>query len=161
MTGMIRADVQSATHVELADGTVKKIASKWGIDENGHLAKPSAGGFGVVTDDGERVPMMAAKSYWQAGDRMTDISEDREHREVWFIYSPSNEPWGNLRIATFTKAINSPHLELVVIHNESDKRRIGVRVWNDIVQSEHWFKVRQIEVPSAADVMAASLKELQ
>lgn len=86
------------------------------------------------------------------------VNEAIEFREVWFIYSPVNKPWGNLRIATFTKARNSPH-QLVVIHNEIDKNRIGVRVWQDIVQSELWFKVRQIEVPSAADVIAASLKE--
>ena len=92
---------------------------------------------------------------------MTDITEDTDHREVWFIYSPLNKPWGNLRIATFTKECNSPHLELVVIHNETDRDRIGVRVWQDIVQSESWFKVRRIEVPSVADVMTASLRELQ
>ena len=92
---------------------------------------------------------------------MTDIREATEFREVWFIYSPVNKPWGNLRIATFTKACNAPFLELVVIHNESDRDRIGVRVWDDIVQSELWFKVRKVEVPTAADVMAASLKELR
>jgi hypothetical protein len=81
-----------------------------------------------------------------------------EHREVWFIYSPVNAPWGNLRIATFTKAVNAPHLDLVVIHNDYGPR-LGVRVWDDIVKTELWFKVRQIEVPSAADVMAASLRE--
>jgi len=64
MKGMTRTDVQSATHVELVGGTVKKIASKWGIDERGHLAGPKAGGFGVVTDDGDHIDMMAAKAYW-------------------------------------------------------------------------------------------------
>jgi hypothetical protein len=89
---------------------------------------------------------------------MTEISEDVEHREVWFIYSPSNQSWGNLRIATFTKPRNDPNLDLVVIHNEIGNR-VGVRVWQDIVKSEHWFKVRKIEVPTAADVIEASLKE--
>jgi hypothetical protein len=92
---------------------------------------------------------------------MTDISEDIEDREVWFIYSPVNKPWGNLRIATFSKARNAPYLDLVVIHNEVDERRLGVRVWQDIMRSEQWFKVRRIELPSAADVMAASLQELR
>jgi hypothetical protein len=90
---------------------------------------------------------------------MTDINEDSDHREVWFIYSPMEASWGNLRIATFTKARNAPYLDLVVIHNEI-QNRMGVRVWDDIVQSEGWFKVRKIEVPTAADVMAASLKAL-
>ena len=92
---------------------------------------------------------------------MTDIGAIIEHREVWFIYSPLKEPWANLRIATFTKAINPPHHDLVVILNETDKNRIGVRVWDDIQETELWFKVRQIEVPSAADVMMASMKELE
>ena len=90
---------------------------------------------------------------------MTDIREATEFREVWFIFSPVKKPWANLRIATFTKACNAPFLELVVIHNEL-KDRMGVRVWDDIVQSEHWVKVRQIEVPTAADVMAAVEREL-
>ena len=86
------------------------------------------------------------------------MDEDGEHREVWFIYSPMKAPWANLRIATFTKAINPPHHDLVVIHNDYGPR-LGVRVWDDIVKSELWFKVRRIELPSAADVMAASLRE--
>ena len=91
---------------------------------------------------------------------MTDISDAIDFREVWFIYSPVKKPWGNLRIATFTKACNEPFLELVVIHNEVDKDRFGVRVWEDIMESEQWIKVRQIKVPDAAEVMAASLKAL-
>lgn len=89
-----------------------------------------------------------------------NIHEATEFREVWFIFSPVDKPWANLRIATFTKACNSPFLNLVVIHNELDKNRVGVRVWQDIVQSEHWVKVRRIEVPTAADVMAAVEREL-
>ena len=85
-------------------------------------------------------------------------SEDIEHREVWFIYSPLNKPWANLRIATFTKTFNVPHIELVVIHNETQSDRPGVRVWLDIVKSEGWFKVRRIEVPTTADVMEAAVK---
>ena len=83
------------------------------------------------------------------------VREAGEFRELWFIYSPVAAPWANLRIATFTKAINAPHLDLVVIHNETDKRRIGVRVWDDIVEYEHWIKVRQIDVPTADEVKAA------
>jgi len=89
---------------------------------------------------------------------MTTFDVTEEVREVWFIYSPRNEPWANLRIATFTRANNDPHLELVVIHNEGDRHRLGVRVWQDIVKTELWFKVRKIEVPTTAEVMAASLQ---
>lgn len=59
---MREVDVQEATHVKV-EGRIEKIASKWGIGENGHLAKPSDGGFGVITVDGERVDMFDAQLY--------------------------------------------------------------------------------------------------
>jgi hypothetical protein len=36
--------------------------------------------------------------------------------------------------------------------------RLGVRVWDDIVESEGWFKVRPIEIPTPTEVMAASIR---
>ncbi len=56
-------DVREATHVKTMSGRVEKIASRWGIDSEGHLAKPSEGGFGVITESGEQVGMWSAKSY--------------------------------------------------------------------------------------------------
>jgi hypothetical protein len=82
------------------------------------------------------------------------VREAGEFRELWFIYSPVAAPWANLRVATFSKAINPPHLDLVVIHNEWGPR-LGMRVWDDIVKSEYWIKVRQIDVPSSDEVKAA------
>lgn len=61
---MTQVDVREATHVKVGD-QMHKIASKWGIDADGRLAKPSAGGFGVVTESGERVDMFTASSYWR------------------------------------------------------------------------------------------------
>jgi hypothetical protein len=58
------ADVRVATHVKVGD-TMHKIVAKWGIDLGGHLAKPSDGGFGVVTESGERIGMFDASSYWR------------------------------------------------------------------------------------------------
>ncbi|MEK7520160.1 MAG: hypothetical protein AAB581_02900 [Patescibacteria group bacterium] len=55
--------VGEATHVKLRSGEIEKIVSKWGIDERGHFAKPSEGGFGVVTESGKRVGMWDAHSY--------------------------------------------------------------------------------------------------
>jgi len=52
---MQSCDVRSATHVKVKDGTIQRIVSKWGIDEEGHLARNRDGGFGVVTEDGLRV----------------------------------------------------------------------------------------------------------
>lgn len=86
------------------------------------------------------------------------INEDKEHREVWFIYSPRQASWANIRIATFTKAVNAPHLELVVIHNEVGPRA-GIRIWDDIRRSELWFKVKRIELPTFSDVMRAAMAD--
>lgn len=55
-------DVREATHVKVG-GRVERIVSKWGINDKGHLAKPSEGGFGVVTESGRRVSMWEAQSY--------------------------------------------------------------------------------------------------
>lgn len=60
---MKSVDVREATHVKTTSGRVEKIASTWGIDSKGYLAKPSEGGFGVVTESGERVGMWSARSY--------------------------------------------------------------------------------------------------
>lgn len=55
-------DVREATHVKV-DGRIEKIASKWGIDSNGRFAKASEGGFGVITENGQRVDMWHAQLY--------------------------------------------------------------------------------------------------
>ena len=55
-----RVDVREATHVRLRGGRVEKIVSKWGIKSDGSFEK---GGFGVVTESGERVSMYDAHSY--------------------------------------------------------------------------------------------------
>ena len=62
MTGQRWRD---ATHVKLADGSIEKIESNWGIGEDGRLAKMSNGGFGVVTVTGRRVGMLEAHSYFK------------------------------------------------------------------------------------------------
>ncbi len=61
---MKNLSVREATHVKVG-GRIEKIASKWGIDNSGHLAKPSEGGFGVVTESGHRVDMYKAQAYFR------------------------------------------------------------------------------------------------
>ena len=56
--------VVEATHVKV-NGQIKRIGSKWGINEKGGVAKPSEGGFGVITEDGQRVGMFEAQSYFK------------------------------------------------------------------------------------------------
>jgi len=53
--------------VKTTDGRMLKIESIWGVGENGRLAKPSEGGFGVKTEKGD-VSMWEASSYFKAED---------------------------------------------------------------------------------------------
>jgi hypothetical protein len=64
-------NVKDATHVKVR-GQVVKIASTWGLDSSGRPAKPSEGGFGVVTETGEQVSMWSAQQYLRdAGEKPT------------------------------------------------------------------------------------------
>ncbi|MCK1670331.1 hypothetical protein [Bradyrhizobium sp. 150] len=79
-----------------------------------------------------------------------------DFHEVWWIYSPINgKEWAGLRIAHFRKTTNG--VLICTIANEIDPRRIGVRVWEDIQQSELWYKVKQVPIPNLVEVMAAAL----
>jgi len=70
---MQSCDVRSATHVKVKDGTIQRIVSKWGIDEEGHLARNRDGGFGVVTEDGLRVSMWEAYGYFHVVEATTEF----------------------------------------------------------------------------------------
>jgi hypothetical protein len=78
---MKQCDVRDATRVS-RDGIERlKIASKWGIRPDGRLAPPSQGGFGVFTEDGERISMMEAHSYWRE-DESAPVKRARVRRIV-------------------------------------------------------------------------------
>lgn len=66
---MKQADIRDATFVKFGnaiDGYLtERIKSKWGVAENGTLAKPSEGGFGCITESGDRIDMFSAHSYWK------------------------------------------------------------------------------------------------
>lgn len=75
--------------------------------------------------------------------------------EVWWIYSPVNgAPWAGLRIAFFHRTADG--VEIAVICSEPPDRA-GPRIWGDIMKREHWYKVKQIPIPSTADVLAGAL----
>lgn len=79
-----------------------------------------------------------------------------DFHEVWWIYSPVNgREWAGLRIAHFRKTVSGELV--VVIQGEIDQRRFGMRVWQDIQQSECWYKVKQIPIPSLVEIMASAL----
>jgi hypothetical protein len=61
---MKECNFKEATHVKNPRGQIKKIKSKWGIRTDGSLSKPSEGGFGCTTEDGEVVDMYSAKLYF-------------------------------------------------------------------------------------------------
>lgn len=54
--------VYEATHVVPLQGPKERIVSTWGIVGR-HLAPPSEGGFGVVTESGRRITMWEARYY--------------------------------------------------------------------------------------------------
>jgi hypothetical protein len=60
---MNECSILKATHVQYK-GKVYRIASKWGISAASGLAKPSNGGFGCITDTGERISMWEAERYF-------------------------------------------------------------------------------------------------
>jgi hypothetical protein len=80
---------------------------------------------------------------------MTTIGESE--RELWFIYSPADEPWAGLRVATFVKTIGSIGFDVVIIHNELPER-LGPRIWDDIVEREQWRKVKVIEIRTMSEI---------
>lgn len=81
-----------------------------------------------------------------------------DFHEVWWIYSPINGvTWSGLRIAHFRKSANGEML--VFITGEADARRIGPRIWRDIIRTELWYRVSQIPVPSFAEVMRAAISD--
>ena len=61
---MNKCNVTEATHVKIF-GVIRRIVEKWGISPHGHLAKPSEGGFGVVTEDGLCVGMWQVEAYYK------------------------------------------------------------------------------------------------
>jgi len=61
---MRECDIKDATHVKIRSGQIERIESKWGISDEGQLAKPSEGGFGVITESGESVSMWEALAYY-------------------------------------------------------------------------------------------------
>jgi hypothetical protein len=56
--------IKEATHVKVG-GRIEKIQSKYGVGQDGRLAPPSEGGFGVKTENGTNVSMWQAQSYLQ------------------------------------------------------------------------------------------------
>lgn len=78
---------------------------------------------------------------------------DEDFHEIWWIYSPSTEEWGGLRIAHFRKTMND--VMVVIINGEVDRRRVGLRIWIDIEGREGWVKVAQIIPPTKTNIQAA------
>lgn len=79
-----------------------------------------------------------------------------EFHEVWWIYSPMNgREWAGLRVGHFRKTVSGDLI--VYIAGEIDQRRIGMRIWSSIQQTELWYRVKQIPIPSLIEIMAAAI----
>jgi hypothetical protein len=71
-------DIYDATHV-LYRGKMHRVARKWGIGANGRFAKPSEGGFGCITDTGERIDMYQAERYYYE-------PPEKPFMSLWTVY---------------------------------------------------------------------------
>ncbi len=67
-----KAEMENATIQDMVPGDFVKyqdklleIKSIWGVSPEGWLAKPSEGGFGVVTTDGQTITMWQAQAYYK------------------------------------------------------------------------------------------------
>lgn len=83
---------------------------------------------------------------------MNAMYDFQEFHEIWWLYSTEDAPWAGLRIAHFRKTVNG---ELIVLITGESLERAGLRIWADIEQREHWYKVAQIAVPTADQVRLA------
>ena len=77
---MVDCDVTEATHVQVG-GQIYEIAEKWGVGPDNKLAKPSTGGYGVVTKCGRRVGMWEAQRYY-VGDRQAELNKAAENAKL-------------------------------------------------------------------------------
>jgi hypothetical protein len=75
---MNECNILEATHV-FYKGKMHRIVSKWGISVANRLAKPSEGGFGCITDTGERISMWDAERYFRE-------PQEEPFMSVWTIY---------------------------------------------------------------------------
>jgi len=60
-------DMEPGDYVKGIEGSFFKIKSIYGVN-NGRVAKPSEGGFGIITEDGRNISMWQAGSYHKAKD---------------------------------------------------------------------------------------------
>lgn len=76
-------------------------------------------------------------------------------KQFWWIFSPSKEEWGGIRFAAFLHTMNGK--EICHITGEYDRDRIGIRLWDHISKTEGWIKVKQVMVPTKAELQLAIL----
>jgi hypothetical protein len=88
---------------------------------------------------------------------VNDTIPASEFHEIWWIYSPMvRQEWAGLRIAHFRKTMNGTLF--CIIQGEIDQRRVGMRIWEDIERSELWYKVKQIPIPSLAEIAGSAMQ---
>ena len=69
------SSILDAQYILTKNRVVHRIIAKWGISEDGRLAKPSEGGFGCITEEAILVDMWHALAYYK------DLQEALDARE--------------------------------------------------------------------------------
>jgi hypothetical protein len=121
--GRVASSVIGATHVKV-DGQIEAIAGTWGIGADGALAKPSEGGFGVITASGRRVGMMEAEGYLTTTE--ADLL-DEQAAELLAAVSREPERVIELRLRRVEQ------FALVSILVEYSRSKDATRTWEQIV----------------------------
>jgi hypothetical protein len=80
-------------------------------------------------------------------------ASNEDLQEFWWIFSPSEEEWGGLRLAAFRKASTGPIFFLIA--NELPQRT-GLRDWESVSEREGWRKVMRVPMPTQEDIASAS-----
>lgn len=85
--------------------------------------------------------------------REDEVQANLAFHEIWWIYSEGPDEWTGLRIAHFSKTTKGDML--VAITGEADRRRFGLRIWDDVKVREGWHKVLQITPPTREQIREA------
>lgn len=65
-------DMEPGDFVKVGSNDFAEISSISGVSSNGRLAKPSEGGFSVITKEGRRASMWEARAYCKKDDLPKD-----------------------------------------------------------------------------------------
>ena len=78
---------------------------------------------------------------------------DPNYHEIWWIFSPYDQPWAGLHLAHF-RIVDG--FEIVIIPDDAMwPGRYGPREWLSVKQREGWIKIERIHIPTKHQVQRA------